>query len=202
MQPDPAYTRDGILVVVRLYDASGIVSRSRQRRENSRSWRHRHFQIPMHQEKSRFEFMNKLNLRKARPEDSEFAYRVKRAAFKEYVEQVWGWDEKEQRKLHEQRFKAQDFWVINLAGKDIGIMAMVMAPDCVRLNQLFLLPEHQGKGIGCECMKIIMEEAHQLGLPVRLRILKVNPRALAFFQKLGFTRTGETDTHDLMEKDS
>ena len=146
--------------------------------------------------------MNKLTLKKARPEDSEFAYFVKRAAFREYVEQVWGWDEKEQRKLHEQRFRAQDFRVINLAGTDIGIIAMVVAPDCVRLNQLFLLPEHQGKGIGRECMLMIMEEAHRLGLPVRLRILKVNPRALSFFQQLGFIRTGETDTHDLMEKNS
>ena len=146
--------------------------------------------------------MNKLTLKKGRPEDSEFAYFVKRAAFREYVEQVWGWDEKEQQELHEQRFRSQDFRVINLAGKDIGIIAMVVEPDCLRLNQLFLFPEHQGKGIGRECILMIMEEAKRLGLPVRLRVLKVNPRALAFFQKLGFTHTGETDTHDLMEKDS
>jgi RimJ/RimL family protein N-acetyltransferase len=36
-------------------------------------------------------------------------------------------------------------------------------------------------------------------LPVRLRVLKVNPRALAFYRRLGFTCTGETETHDLME---
>jgi len=144
--------------------------------------------------------MDNLTLRKARPEDSEFAYCVKRVAFEEYVEKVWGWDENEQQKLHEQRFKAQDFRIINLAGTDIGIMAMVKEPDCMRLNQLFLLPEHQGKGIGHKCMLMIMEEAHQLGLPVRLRVLKVNPRASAFFKRLGFTRTGETDTHHLMEK--
>ena len=146
--------------------------------------------------------MDDLTLRKATPSDSEFAYVTKRAAFREYVEKVWGWDEDEQQKLHKQRFKAQDFRIINLAGTDIGIMAVVIEPDCLRLNQLFLFPEHQGKGIGRECILMIMEEAKRLGLPVRLRVLKVNPRALAFFQKLGFTHTGETDTHDLMEKDS
>jgi hypothetical protein len=36
--------------------------------------------------------MNGLTLRKASPNDSEFAYGVKRAAFKEYVEKVGGWD--------------------------------------------------------------------------------------------------------------
>ena len=84
--------------------------------------------------------MNNLTLRKAGPNDSEFAYRVKRAAFREYVEKVWGWDEDEQRQLHEQRFGAQDFRVINLAGTDVGIVAAVTAPDCLKVNQLFILP--------------------------------------------------------------
>jgi GNAT superfamily N-acetyltransferase len=69
----------------------------------------------------------------------------------------------------------------------------------VKVNQLFLLPEHQGQGIGRRCMLAVMEEARGLGLPVRLRVLKVNPRALAFYGRLGFVRTGETDSHDLME---
>jgi GNAT superfamily N-acetyltransferase len=144
--------------------------------------------------------MDDLRLREATADDSEFAYQTKKAALRKYVEQVWGWDEDEQRQIHERRFGAQDFRVINLAGMDIGIMSVVVAPDCMKLNQLFLLPEHQGKGIGQKCMLLIMEEARGLGLPVRLRVLKVNPRALAFFQGLGFLRTGETDTHYLMEK--
>jgi len=37
--------------------------------------------------------MNSLTLRKASPNDSEFAYCAKRAAFKEYVEKVKDWDE-------------------------------------------------------------------------------------------------------------
>ena len=143
--------------------------------------------------------MNSVALRGAGPNDREFAYQAKKAAFREYVEKVFGWDEDEQRQLHEQRFGAQDFRVINLAGTDVGIMAVDLAPDCVKVNQLFLLPEHQGKDIGRRCMLLIIEEARQLGLPVRLRVLKVNPRALSFYQRLGFMRTGETDTHDLME---
>ena len=83
--------------------------------------------------------MNRITLRKASPNDSEVAYCVKRAAFKEYVEQVEGWDEDEQRQLHERRFGAQDFRVINFAGIDVGIMAVVVEPDCVKVNQLFLL---------------------------------------------------------------
>jgi len=48
-------------------------------------------------------------------------------------------------------------------------------------------------------MLLIMEEASRLGLPIRLRVMKANPQALVFFQRLGFMRTSETATHDLME---
>ena len=58
--------------------------------------------------------MHGLTFRRAGPDDREFAYSVRKAAFKEYVEQVEGWDEDEQRQLHERRFGAQDFRVINL----------------------------------------------------------------------------------------
>ena len=37
--------------------------------------------------------MGRQRLRKASQGDREFAYQVKRATFKEYVEVVWGWDE-------------------------------------------------------------------------------------------------------------
>jgi ribosomal protein S18 acetylase RimI-like enzyme len=143
--------------------------------------------------------VNGLTLRSATPDDREFAYRVKKAALREYVEQIWGWNEAEQRRLHERRFAAQEFRVIRLGGTDVGTMGVVVAPDCLRLNGLFILPEYQGRGIGRRCMALLMEEARQLGLPVRLQVLKINQRALAFYERLGFTRAGETGTHDLME---
>jgi GNAT superfamily N-acetyltransferase len=146
--------------------------------------------------------MDYLRLRKATPDDIDLAYQIRKAAFKEYVEKVQTWDDHEQQQLHKQRYGVQDFHVINHAGIDVGIMAVVVSTDCVKVNQLFLLPEYQGKGIGSECMLLIMEEARQLGLPVQLRVMKVNPRAMVFYLRLGFNRTSETDTHVQMEKRS
>jgi GNAT superfamily N-acetyltransferase len=134
--------------------------------------------------------MDKLTLRPAAATDSDFAYRVKREAFKDCVEKVWGWDEAEQRQLHERRFRKQDFRIISLAGIDVGIVATVVEPDCLKVNQIFIMPDHQGKGVGRACMQLVVDEALRLGLPVRLRVLKVNPRARAFFRKLGFVRIG------------
>lgn len=83
--------------------------------------------------------MTNIALRGAGPRDSEFAYATKKAAFKEYVDKALGWVEDEQRRLHEQRFAAQDFTVVTLEDTAVGIMAVVVTPDCVTVNQIFLL---------------------------------------------------------------
>lgn len=144
--------------------------------------------------------MQNLKLRKATADDSEFAYQTKKAAFREYVEKVWGWNEDEQRQLHQRRFTSQDFYVIQVSGNDVGVMAIVRQPDCVKVNQMFILPEYQGKGIGAVCMNQIIKEATASRLPIRLQVLKVNHRAAVFYKRLGFRKTGESDTHILMEK--
>jgi len=143
--------------------------------------------------------MKSVVLRKATPEDCAFAYHVRKSAFKEYVEQVWDWDEEAQRRVHEERFAKEDFRVISAGGEDVGVMALAVEPDCLRVHQLYVLPEHQGKGFGRECMLLAMDEARRLRRPARLRVMKVNPRARAFYERLGFACVGETDTHDLME---
>jgi len=144
--------------------------------------------------------MDNLRLRKATAADSEFAYRTKRAAFKKYVEKVWGWDEEEQRQLHERRFASQDFQVIQVSGINVGIFSIVRQPDGVKLNQMFILPEYQNKGIGAACMMRIIEDAAISGLPIRLKVLKVNKRAVEFYQRLGFKNIRESDTHVVMER--
>ena len=147
-----------------------------------------------------YEGMNNLRLRKATADDSEFAYQTKKAAFREYVEKVWGWDEDEQRQLHERRFTSQDFQVIQVSDINVGILAVVRQPDCVKVNQIFIVPEYQSRGIGAACMRQIVEEATASGLPVKLQVLKVNSRAVKFYQRLGFGIAGESDTHVLMER--
>jgi ribosomal protein S18 acetylase RimI-like enzyme len=141
-----------------------------------------------------------LTLRKATIADSEFAFQTKKAALGRYIEQVWGWDEEEQRRLHEDRFARRDYQVIRSKHTDVGILVSERLPDHVAVYQLFVLPEHQGKGIGTECMERILAEAAGAGLPVRLDVLKVNQQALRFYRSLGFRSVGGTETHIRMER--
>ena len=141
-----------------------------------------------------------IELRVACQDDKEFIYDVKRAAMFEYIEQTWGWDEDEQRELHERRFGSQEFQIVSLGDHDVGIMSVALEPDCLFVNQIYILPEHQGRRIGGECMQNVFERATESNLPVKLKVLKVNPRAAAFYERLGFTVWGDTDTHLLMQR--
>ena len=144
--------------------------------------------------------MEELSFRKAYASDSEFVFTVKKAAFRKYVEQVWGWDDNYQRELHNRRFAAQDICLIQFREVDVGFLATSCTSDTLKVNQLFILPEYQGRGIGSACMARIVDNAVLEGKSVVLQVLKVNTRGIAFYQRLGFTTVGESSTHVQMER--
>ncbi len=141
-----------------------------------------------------------LTIRKARTHDSEFTFAIKKKAFHEYVERVSGWDESHQRELHITRFAAQDFRIIRFRGTDVGFFATSNTSDMLKLHQLFILPEYQSMGIGSACMTRIVNAANLAQKPMMLQVLKINTRAIAFYQRLGFTIADDDSTHVQMEK--
>ncbi len=144
--------------------------------------------------------MKELNIRKADAVDSDFVFAVKKAAFREYVEQVEGWDDTHQRELHNKRFDSQDVRIIQFQKKDIGFFSTSCSSDSLRVHQLFIHPEYQGRGIGSACMTRILADADVLGKAVNLQVLKINIRGIAFYQRLGFSIVDEDSTHIQMKK--
>ena len=144
--------------------------------------------------------MEELSIRKACATDSEFVFATKKKAFREYVEQVWGWDESYQRELHNARFASHDFRIIGFRGTDVGFFATASTSEAVKLYQLFILPEYQGRGIGSACMTRIVNNANLEQKPVMLRVLKIDTRAIAFYKRLGFVVADGDSMHLHMEK--
>ncbi|MDE0467449.1 MAG: GNAT family N-acetyltransferase [Candidatus Poribacteria bacterium] len=144
--------------------------------------------------------MEEISLRKAHANDSEFVFAVKKAAFREYVEQIWDWDDNYQRELHNRRFAAQDVCIIQLHEVDIGFLAVSHTSDTLKVNQIFILPEYQGKGIGSACMTRIIDNANFEQRSVVLQVLKVNTRGIALYKRLGFKIVGEDSIYFQMEK--
>ena len=141
-----------------------------------------------------------LKFRKADATDSEFVFAVKKASFREYVEQIWGWEDTYQRDLHNRRFASQDIRIIQLCETDVGFLSTRNNPDTFNVDQLYILPEYQRKGIGAACMNRIIEDANHEQKPVTLQVLKINTRAFALYQRLGFTTVDENATHFQMKR--
>ena len=141
-----------------------------------------------------------LNIHKACAVDSEFVFAIKKKAFREYVEQVSGWDDSYQRNLHNTRYAKHDFHIIRFRGIDVGFFATSNTFEAVKIHQLFILPEYQGRGIGSACMTRIVKDANLAQKPVMLQVLKINTRAIAFYQSFGFAIADEDSSHVQMEK--
>ncbi|MAG35132.1 MAG: GNAT family N-acetyltransferase [Dehalococcoidia bacterium] len=140
----------------------------------------------------------RYELRPATADDFHFIYQVKAATLKEYVTQIWGWDEADQRARFGASFDAAQWQVVQLDGRDIGVLCLERAKGGLFLANIEILPPYQDRGIGTRIIEGILASARRDRLPVRLQVLKVNP-ARRLYERLGFGDTGATDTHYLME---
>jgi GNAT superfamily N-acetyltransferase len=133
------------------------------------------------------------------PEARDFAFEVKRAAMGPHIMVRWGWDEAFQRNFHEQRFRDTPLSQIMLKEQAIGTIALTALADHLRLDEFYLLPPHQGQGLGTRILNHCLAIADARGMPLRLRYLKWNPVG-SLYRRHGFTVIDETEIHFIMER--
>ena len=142
--------------------------------------------------------MLNVTLRAATQDDSEFVFLVKKAALGKYVEQTWGWDESFQRQFHDDDYEPSQTQIIVESDQDVGWMVVAKTDTEFQLQELYLQPEHQSRGIGSHLIRLLFAEAERQMKPVKLTVLKVNLRARQLYERLGFEVVGETSTHYVM----
>jgi ribosomal protein S18 acetylase RimI-like enzyme len=136
--------------------------------------------------------MDVIETRTATEADFDFLVDLHRQTFQVYVEQLWGWDEAGQRAGLYEDFQMFPFEIIYDRGEAVGMMSVVNQRDALFLNYLAILPTAQRRGLGTHLVRRLMHQAFEQQLPVTLVVLKVNP-AKAFYERLGFTVTGDDE---------
>ena len=140
-------------------------------------------------------------LRPATLDDIATLYEIHRAASQEHVAKTWGqWDEPWQRDYFCEHFDFAHRKVIELDQQPIGFLDVAYFADHVFLAAIEIDPAYHRQGIGTALIRDIIANGAARRLTVRLQVLKVNDRARALYQRLGFVETGETKTHFLMQK--
>jgi GNAT superfamily N-acetyltransferase len=132
-------------------------------------------------------------------EGFRFSFEVKRAALGPYIVERWGWDEAVQRGIHEARLAEKPFFEIRRVGEAVGTVSVHRHPDHIRFGEFYLLPPHQGHGLGTRILRHCLSLADDLGIPVRLEYLKWNPVG-SLYRRHGFVVIGESEIHWFMER--
>jgi ribosomal protein S18 acetylase RimI-like enzyme len=131
--------------------------------------------------------MTGIGLRAATPADSEFCFRLHKAAMGGYITAIWGWDEQRQRGFHARGFDPGRWQIITAGGADIGMLDVEYRPAEIYLSRIEILPGHQGRGIGTRLISALIDEARRKGQDLVLDVLTSNTRARALYQRLGMT---------------
>ena len=135
--------------------------------------------------------MQQFEVRQATPGDRDKLYRIKREAMRPYVEQVWGWVEELQERRFRQGYDHTETQVVLVDGLAVGLLRVSERESAVFIDQIEIVPDFQGRGIGTALIKDIVAR----GRPVDLGVLKVNVDARRFYERLGFRVISDNEKH-------
>jgi GNAT superfamily N-acetyltransferase len=139
-------------------------------------------------------------LRPALAADAEFVIRVIETTMRAHIERTWGsFDADETRRRVLGNIEAGNCSIIRWKNQDIGVFTIAREPTEIKLEQIFILPPFQRKGLGTGLIRVLAAEAKVAGKPLRLRVLAVNP-ARELYEREGFAVTQTTPERIYMER--
>ncbi len=100
---------------------------------------------------------------------------------------------------YQSRYPDARFHVIEAGGTAAGRLYVHARAGEIRIIDISLLPEHRGRGIGSLLLARLIRESESCGKPLTIHVERQN-RALALYQRLGFTAIGETGIYLLMRR--
>ena len=129
--------------------------------------------------------------------DHDFYWDMRVESYREYVEHLWGWDEDWQRAGFAKSMKdtTLDRQIIEQDGQPIGLLELRHESDLVFLKNVQVRASSQGSGIGGRVVRDVLAQAQRAGKDVTLQVFHINPRAHALYERLGFKKTGQSETH-------
>lgn len=129
-------------------------------------------------------------------EDFDTLAELRITAMRESLERVGRFDPARARERLRCTFQPEHTRLILVQGKTIGFYATRPIHEGWQLDHLYLLPLHQGRGIGGAILRELCAEADARALTLRVGALKES-RANRFYQQHGFTlaEAGEWDNY-------
>ncbi len=143
-----------------------------------------------------------FTLRQSNAADAPLFYRVIDQTMRAFIVATWGgWDESRVQRESYEDSSSPNAQVIQVGNTAVGVFLVARGAKHIQLEQIYLSPEYQRLGIGTALINGLITEAEQSKIPIRLRVLTVNP-AKRFYERFGFVVTEETPEFLCMQKSS
>lgn len=132
-------------------------------------------------------------IRRARPDEAEALTRLFWRS-----KAHWGYDEafmasvRENLRVTEEAIREQHVYVLEAAHQIVGFYMLLVLPDRLHLEDLFIEPDQIGKGYGRRLFNHAVAVGRRLGYGSFT--LESDPNAEVFYLKLGAIRVGEHES--------
>jgi ribosomal protein S18 acetylase RimI-like enzyme len=136
-----------------------------------------------------------IKRRKAKKDDFDFIYNLKKKTLKPYIKEIWGWDEKWQRKYFSDHFNSKELEIIQFLDKDIGCISLKETDESLEISLIEILPKYQNQGIGTFLIRNIIKESKNKNKSLYIQVLKSNEGALRLYKSLGFMVYDDSPSH-------
>jgi GNAT superfamily N-acetyltransferase len=117
--------------------------------------------------------VDEITLRPATADDLAFFFALHKESLGPYVDQVWGWEDDDQRAYLERNLVLSRAQVVVVNGADVGRLDVEDHGDERFLALIEIAPEHRERGIGGRLIHALLEDAFTEGKRVRLSVLQV-----------------------------
>ena len=113
-------------------------------------------------------------------------------AMRESLERLGRFDPERARKRLRDAFRPANTWWIEQDGERVGFYALRPDGAGLRLDHLYVTPAAQGRGLGGEIMRRILQEADRQGLAVTVGALRGSD-SNRFYLRHGFVQTAQSE---------
>ncbi|TMA32344.1 MAG: GNAT family N-acetyltransferase [Deltaproteobacteria bacterium] len=131
--------------------------------------------------------------------DEKWLEELRRDVYRELFEATWGgWDEARHRRHFAECLRLACISIIAIGGERVGMVQLFDRDDSVEIGEIEIQRTAQSLGIGTRVLEDIIADAHHRNKRVVLSVGLGNHRALQLYERLGFHRIAQSETHHHM----
>lgn len=138
----------------------------------------------------------RYELQPATEGDKPWLDALRREAYAELVVSTFGRFEEERHQRHcRECWERGNISIVTMDGTRVGMIQLVEGTESIELREIQVHPDHQGKQLGQALIRDIIGRSMACGKSLVLSTGLKNLRAKTLYERLGFTVTGQSDTH-------